>query len=62
MIQLSGVPDLWQVECIQNIWKSVLLMPLTSVVPPLSDDQLMACIHSAGLLHRLLNSLDLSNV
>lgn len=52
MIQLSGVPDLWQVDCIQNMWKSVLLMPLTAAVPPLSDDQVVACLQSATLLHR----------
>ncbi len=30
LVCLSGVPDLWMVPCVQEMWKRVLLQPLAS--------------------------------
>ena len=55
MIQLSAIPELWQVQCIQKVWRSVLLAGLDFVLSPgeeLNDEQLAVCLETADLLRR----------
>ena len=52
LVCLSGVPELWQVHSVQRMWRSVLLTPLTSAVPPLSEQQVQECYQTLCLLHR----------
>ncbi|XP_013416071.1 kinetochore-associated protein 1-like [Lingula anatina] len=59
LVCLSGVPELWQVSCIQKMWKSVLFAPLSSAVPPLSYSQQEECAQSLILLHRCPVLLDM---
>ena len=57
LVCLSGVPSLWQVRSVQAMWRSVLLTPLTAVVPPLTDEQSAECYRSLCLLHRYVPPL-----
>ncbi|XP_074632538.1 kinetochore-associated protein 1-like [Acropora palmata] len=64
LVTLAGISDLWQVRCLPQVWRSVLIAPFKSVSSPLSDDELAACEESASLLQRcpLLLDLDVHSI
>ncbi|XP_071799216.1 kinetochore-associated protein 1-like [Asterias amurensis] len=61
LVSLAEIPELWQLQCLPRVWKSVLLAPFTTVCPPLSEEQEEACRESAALLQRcpIIHDLDM---
>ncbi|XP_048586472.1 kinetochore-associated protein 1 isoform X2 [Nematostella vectensis] len=59
LVSLAGVPDMWQLPCLPEVWRKVVLAPFENVSPPLSPDELSSCHDSAYLLQRCPLLLDL---
>ncbi|XP_078000948.1 kinetochore-associated protein 1-like [Glandiceps talaboti] len=52
VIQLSVIPNLWQIPSLIRSWRTAVLQPLTVVFAPLSDEQMKICHESLLLLLR----------
>ncbi|XP_033110823.1 kinetochore-associated protein 1-like [Anneissia japonica] len=62
LVTLSAIPCLWQIRCLPQMWRSIITRPFSTVSPPLTAEQELACHQAYVLLQRCPLLLDMDQL